>query len=66
MDIVLGLAVLVGMVAIYILPGVIAEMRKHKRLAGVWIVTVFLGWTFVGWVGALAWAASGETKETDG
>ncbi|MEL6575037.1 MAG: superinfection immunity protein [Pseudomonadota bacterium] len=59
----LGFILLLVMLAIYFLPGIWAQHRKMKRRVGVWLLTVFLGWTFLGWVAALIWAASGDTDE---
>lgn len=41
---------------IYLVPSIVAKMRKHKKVNEIIIVNVFLGWTFFGWVGALIWA----------
>jgi uncharacterized membrane protein len=54
------IAVLV--IGIYFAPFFIAKSRGCKRSDGVAAVNLFLGWTFIGWVVALAWAASGETN----
>jgi hypothetical protein len=40
----------------YLLPTAVAIRRAHHQLAAILIVDVFLGWTFVGWVVALAMA----------
>ena len=42
----------------YLLPTLIASSRKHHNLGSVAVINIFLGWTFVGWVVALAMAAS--------
>lgn len=47
---------------IYFVPAITANVRRCKAKAGIVIINLFLGWTFVGWVGALAWAAVGETE----
>ena len=39
---------------LYFVPSVVALMRG--RFASVFVVNLFLGWTLVGWVAALAWA----------
>jgi hypothetical protein len=55
--------VLIGIVGvIYFLPLWVAFTRKCKAGAGIGVVNLFLGWTFIGWVVALAWAACGEPK----
>lgn len=41
---------------IYLLPGFLASWRKHRFSPAIWIATLLLGWTFIGWVMALLWA----------
>ena len=43
---------------LYFLPTIIAGARSHAKGAGILIVNLFLGWTFFGWVAALAWSVS--------
>lgn len=45
-------------ITIYLIPSVIACIRKAKRALGIFILNLFLGWTLLGWVGALVWAVS--------
>ncbi len=47
---------------VYILPTAVALHRNCKATGGIAVFNLFLGWTFVGWVVALAWAASGEPR----
>ncbi len=54
----IGLFYLIGFICLYILPGVIAHGRNTRNMAQVWVITIFLGWTFLGWVVALAMAFS--------
>ena len=56
-----GLVVLALLVVLYFLPAAIAMNRKAKRSAGIALLNLFLGWTFIGWVGALIWAVSDNT-----
>jgi len=53
-----GLAVLAIVGAIYFLPVMIAASNRHPHAAGITVLTLFLGWTFVGWVVALVWAVT--------
>lgn len=46
------------LILIYILPSMIAWNRKHSN--GIFVLNLFLGWTFIGWIGALIWAVSSE------
>jgi hypothetical protein len=43
---------------IYFLPALVAARRRHHNQGAVFVVNLFLGWTFIGWVVALAMAAS--------
>ena len=50
--------VAIGIVGIlYFLPSIIAAYRNHPNVAGILILNVFLGWTLLGWVGALIWSS---------
>lgn len=40
----------------YLLPGIIASVRGHKNSTAIWVLTVVLGWTALGWIVALVWA----------
>lgn len=42
--------------AVYFLPSVVAVARKVRHQGSVVVVNLFLGWTFIGWVVALAMA----------
>jgi Superinfection immunity protein len=48
--------------ALYFIPTLEALIRRAKKSNGVFVVNFFLGWTFIGWVVALAWAVSSETS----
>jgi hypothetical protein len=36
--------------------------RKKSTFSSIFVVNLFLGWTFVGWVVALAWALKNDPK----
>ncbi len=42
--------------AIYFVPAIIAFARRDRHAVGILLLNIFLGWTFLGWVGALIWA----------
>jgi Superinfection immunity protein len=42
--------------ALYFLPSIVAVSRKVTHQGSVVVINLFLGWTFVGWVVALAMA----------
>ncbi len=60
----LGFSLLIGGVVLYFLPAIIAENRKHHNKGAITVLNLLLGWTFVGWVAALVWAAS-ATRESE-
>lgn len=41
---------------IYFLPFIVALMRDNKQKLAIFFLNLFLGWTLLGWVGALVWA----------
>ena len=42
--------------AIYLLPLLIATAIDHKNRIAIGLLNLFLGWTGLGWLGALIWA----------
>lgn len=46
---------------LYFVPTVVAARRAHPQVSAIVIINVFLGWTFVGWVIALAMAFTAVT-----
>jgi hypothetical protein len=44
--------------AVYVAPWIIAVSRNHPNMGAIVVVNLFLGWTFIGWVVALAWSVS--------
>lgn len=48
---------------LYMLPWLIALMRKHPSGGAIFFLTLLLGWTGIGWIIALIWSFS-ATKQT--
>lgn len=40
----------------YFIPTVVARNAYHRHLTAIFVLNLFLGWTFIGWVIALVWA----------
>ncbi len=53
---------LVAGLAFYFLPTLIAHSRRSQSTSGIFVVNLLLGWTFIGWVAALVWAATSERR----
>ena len=49
-----AIIVIVGIV-IYLIPTFVACKRKHTYKVAIILLNIFLGWTFIGWVGCLVW-----------
>jgi hypothetical protein len=63
--VVLG-ACIVGACALYLLPFIIGDIRGVPNVGSILVINLFLGWTFIGWVVALAMACrSKSTPVTD-
>ena len=54
--------IVVGVVGVYFVPCIVGQVRDVKPYAAIAMLNVFLGWTFLGWIGALLWAAVAEKK----
>jgi hypothetical protein len=48
--------------SVYFFPWIVSKMRESSKSTGVFVLNLFLGWTFLGWVIALVWAVSSEIK----
>jgi hypothetical protein len=50
--------------AFYLLPIFEAHLRKQPNFVSIALVDVFLGWTLVGWVVAMAWGCAARQQPT--
>ena len=57
MDLAFLLFVGLGQLA-YVVPTLVAIRRRHPSGVAILVLNVFLGWTVLGWVGALVWACA--------
>ena len=48
----------------YFIPTIVALIRGKKNKGSIIVVNVFLGWSVIGWVVALAWACGSDEKHT--
>lgn len=42
----------------FFLPVVVAVITKHHNMLAIFLLNLFLGWTVIGWIAALVWAAT--------
>lgn len=49
------------LLGLYLIPTIVAGLRKAPNLGSIVVINVFLGWTMLGWVGALAMAVRSTT-----
>ena len=45
--------------AAYFAPSIVAYQRGHAQLPAIIAVNLVFGWTVIGWLGCLIWAATG-------
>ena len=54
----------VCVLALYLLPSLIAYGRGHQRTVAILLFNLLLGWTFLGWALALIWSTTAVIPET--
>jgi hypothetical protein len=50
--------------AAYFLPSIVATARKHRNTTAIFFLNLLLGWSVIGWVGALVWALTNPYSAT--
>lgn len=50
---------------IYFIPIIVAYIRKHNNIVSISILTIFLGWTFFGWLAALLWSLNSDISKDE-
>lgn len=56
MDLIIAVLLLGLLMVLYLLPAIIATNKDHKQSTAIWVLTIFAGWTVIGWIAALVWA----------
>jgi hypothetical protein len=49
---------------LYFLPTMVAFSRKHHNSGALFVLNLFLGWTFLGWVVAMVWSLTQVQRES--
>jgi hypothetical protein len=58
----LGLGAGTVCLALYFLPTIVAALRSHPSAGAIFAINLFFGWTFIGWIICLVWAASDANR----
>jgi len=59
-----GILIILLLRAAYLLPTIIAVIRKHKNKAAIGVVNIALGWTFLGYIFALVWSLTSSNDRS--
>jgi hypothetical protein len=46
------------LLCLYFLPAIVAMARRHHQQSAILLLNLLLGWTLIGWVVAIVWAAT--------
>ncbi len=57
-----GQFILVLLLTLYFAPAITAFFRYHRNRAPILVINLFLGWTFIGWVVALAMSVTNNVE----
>jgi ABC-type transport system involved in cytochrome c biogenesis permease component len=50
-------------IALYFLPTIIAFFRGHLSAWAIFALNLLLGWTALGWIVAIVWSLTGNTRK---
>jgi hypothetical protein len=50
------------LIILYFVPFIVALRREKENTGAILLLNIFLGWTLIGWVIALVWAATKDEK----
>jgi len=59
----IGIGIILAMALVYFLPTIVAASRQHQNGLPIFVVNLFLGWSLIGWVIALAWSLTAVTVQ---
>jgi hypothetical protein len=62
MEYLAALVAMLCLLALYLLPTLVADSRHHKNVWAIGALNLLLGWTFLGWILALVWALTAQDK----
>jgi T4 superinfection immunity protein len=65
METITAFGIIIASILVYFVPTIIADFRSHRNTPAIFALNLLLGWTFLGWVGALVWSLT-STYRDDG
>ena len=54
--------VIILLLTIYFVPAIVATIRRHSNEMAISMLNLLLGWTLIGWIGALIWACTDNVR----
>lgn len=57
-----GVLMFVLMLALYFVPTGVAYYKEKTNILAIFLTNLLLGWTFIGWILALIWAATEDNS----
>lgn len=58
----MGVVLLIVGLVLYFIPCWVAIARRHRSQLAIGILTIFLGWTVLGWIAALIWSCTSNVE----
>jgi hypothetical protein len=58
------IVIVVLALAAYFFPSIVAAARKHRNTTAIFFLNLLLGWSGIGWIGALIWALTNPYSAT--
>lgn len=50
-------------IALYFIPTIISISKGRDNTVAIFVLNLFLGWSFIGWIVALVWAVSNNSNQ---
>ena len=50
--------IFIAVLFVYFIPSIVSAYSKKKNGTAIFVLNLFLGWTFIGWIVALVWATA--------
>ncbi|OKP02617.1 superinfection immunity protein [Xenorhabdus eapokensis] len=58
----IGLLLAIAAIFVYFFPTYVASRKMHSKIYLIAFINLIAGWTFIGWLGCLAWAMSEKNE----